>query len=77
MNIGRVKITLELLEEFIGLPVGHQITRVISNFTNEIVQREFEVFIQGPDCPEVKEGELVPEIYIEMEKIEAKITLIE
>jgi len=58
INAGRIEVSTQLLEEWMGLPEGATIRRVSD--ANTVRSLFFEVIIEHPSLPEVIEGAEVP-----------------
>lgn len=60
-NAATVKITTKWLEKMLGLPEGHRILRVLPPKEHTFKSHyEFEILVEGPQLPVVREGEMYP-----------------
>ena len=54
-HLGRVRVSYEMLESL--LPPG---SRILRTYDDPEYSQSFFVLIEGPACPEIREGEAVP-----------------
>lgn len=66
-NIAAIHVTHLWLEVALQIPDGNRITRVIQEFNDEQTMC-FKVVVEGPNMPEVSEGELMQTIVPKLHK---------
>ena len=60
---GVVKVSLELLRELLRLDDRHEV-HAVETATEDWVIDCCKIYISGPDCPEVPEGGVIPQVII-------------
>lgn len=68
-QLGRVKISVEMLEELLRLPIDHSILEIKQDYEDRL-RNEFTLVCEGPDLPKVREGEQIPELSVIYETIQ-------
>jgi hypothetical protein len=57
-NMARFAVTSRLIEDALGIPEGHEIVGAEWDFASRTIQ----LYVEGPDLPEVERGQIVPRI---------------
>ena len=64
-RLGIARVSLRALDDLLGLPRGHKIIDVVSEYEDRY-QHSFRIIVEGPGMPKCREGELVEGIDLYM-----------
>lgn len=55
-RIGRIKVSLPVLEKMMAFPAGHHISAVIPQSADDVVNQVLDIIVTGPTLPAHLEG---------------------
>lgn len=73
-RIGKVRLSLALLEELLALPQGHHIHYVCMDSGDDVVNGIATVVVAGPTLPAVPEGCVLPVVNMVVHPRRAEFT---
>ena len=69
MNAGIARISNTFLEKMLGLPEGHRVLHVLPSKEHTFnSQLDFDILIEGPDLPLMREGETYSLVTLEADE---------